>query len=110
VADMFGVEPSTLRFWEKQFKQISPKTNGRGVRQYRKEDIEVIGRIYHLIKEKGMTLHGARKRLAASKDGSDKSIEVATRLKRIRQELLGLKQALESIEAQQPDTNNNIIQ
>jgi hypothetical protein len=57
-----------------------------------------------------MTLHGARKRLAASKDGSDKSIEVATRLKRIRQELLGLKQALESIEAQQPDTNNNIIQ
>ena len=41
VADMFGVNPSLLRFWEKEFPQISPKTAGRGIRQYRKEDVGV---------------------------------------------------------------------
>ena len=46
VADMFGVNPSLLRFWEKEFPQISPKTAGRGIRQYRKEDVETIGLIY----------------------------------------------------------------
>ena len=50
VADMFGVNPSLLRFWEKEFPQISPKTAGRGIRQYRKEDVETIGLIYHLVK------------------------------------------------------------
>ena len=47
VADMFGVNQSLLRFWEKEFPQISPKTTGRGIRQYRKEDVETIGLIYH---------------------------------------------------------------
>ena len=42
VADMFGVNTSLLRFWEKEFPQISPKTAGRGIRQYRKEDVETI--------------------------------------------------------------------
>ena len=60
VAEMFGVNASLLRFWEKEFPQISPRTTGRGIRQYRKEDVETIGLIYHLVKEKGMTLPGAR--------------------------------------------------
>ena len=68
VADMFGVNQSLLRFWEKEFPQISPKTTGRGIRQYRKEDVETIGLIYHLVKEKGMTLPGARQRLKDNKD------------------------------------------
>ena len=63
VADMFGVNPSLLRFWEKEFPQISPKTAGRGIRQYRKEDVETIGLIYHLVKEKGFTLNGAKQYL-----------------------------------------------
>ena len=67
VADMFGVNPSLLRFWEKEFPQISPRTIGRGIRQYRKEDVETIGLIYHLVKEKGMTLPGARQRLKEAK-------------------------------------------
>ena len=45
VADMFGVNASLLRFWEKEFPQISPRTTGRGIRQYRKEDVETIGLI-----------------------------------------------------------------
>ena len=86
VADMFGVNPSLLRFWEKEFPQISPRTSGRGVRQYRKEDVETIGLIYHLVKEKGMTLPGARQRL---KD------EIVSRLKEIKEELLAIKRELD---------------
>jgi DNA-binding transcriptional MerR regulator len=94
VATKFGVEQSTLRFWEKQFKQISPKTNARGVRQYRKDDITTIGLIHHLIKEKGMTIQGVQKYLATNKDGADKSYEVVTRLKKIKEELLRMRKAL----------------
>ena len=60
VAQMFDVNESLLRFWEKEFPQISPKKGSRGVRQYRKEDVETIRLIYHLVKERGMTLPGAR--------------------------------------------------
>ncbi|MEG2594201.1 MAG: MerR family transcriptional regulator, partial [Bacteroides sp.] len=68
VAEMFGVNPSLLRFWEKEFPQIAPKTIGRGIRQYRKEDVEMVGLIYHLVKEKGMTLPGARQKLKDNRE------------------------------------------
>ena len=63
VAQMLGVSESLLRFWEKEFPQITPKKAGRGIRQYRKEDIDTLKLIYHLVKEQGMTLQGARQRL-----------------------------------------------
>ena len=63
VAKMFDVNESLLRFWEKEFPIIKPKKNAKGTRQYRKEDIENIRLIYHLVKEKGMTLLGARQKL-----------------------------------------------
>jgi DNA-binding transcriptional MerR regulator len=67
VAKMLEVKPSLLRFWEKQFKQIAPKTNARGTRAYKQEDIDVIRRIYDLVKVQGLTLEGARKSLVARK-------------------------------------------
>lgn len=67
VADMLGVNASLLRFWEKEFKQIKPKTNARGKRSYRAKDIEVIRAVYVLVKEQGFTLEGARKALSARK-------------------------------------------
>ena len=67
VAKMLDVNPSLLRFWEKQFKQIQPKTNARGKRAYRQEDIDVIRRIYDLVKVQGLTLEGARNALTARK-------------------------------------------
>ena len=79
VADMFGVNPSLLRFWEKEFPQISPKTAGRGIRQYRKEDVETIGLIYHLVKEKGMTLPGARQRLKDNKEATVRNYEIVNK-------------------------------
>ena len=60
VAKMFDVNESLLRYWEKEFPIISPKKAGGNVRQYRKEDIENIRLVYHLVKEKGMTLQGAK--------------------------------------------------
>ena len=97
VADMFGVNQSLLRFWEKEFPQISPKTTGRGIRQYRKEDVE-IGLIYHLVKEKGMTLPGARQRLKDNKEATVRNYEIVNRLKAIKDELLAIKRELDGRE------------
>lgn len=100
VAEMFGVSQSLLRFWEKEFPQISPKTSGGGrmIRQYRKEDVETIGLIYHLVKEKGLTLSGARQRLKDNKETTVRHYEVINRLKEIRDELLAMKNALDGKE------------
>ena len=95
VADMFGVNQSLLRFWEKEFPQISPRTIGRGIRQYRKEDVETIRLIYHLVKEKGMTLPGARQRLKDNKEAAIRNYEIVNRLKAIKDELLAIKAELD---------------
>ena len=91
VAQMFDVNESLLRFWEKEFPQISPKKGSRGVRQYRKEDVETIRLIYHLVKERGMTLPGARQKLKDNKEATIRNFEIIDRLKQIRQELIGMR-------------------
>lgn len=96
VAEMFDVNESLLRFWEKEFPQLSPKKGGRGVRQYRKEDIETVKLIYHLVKERGMTLPGARQRMKDNKEATLRNFEIVERLKSIREELLGMKSALDA--------------
>ena len=94
VADMFGVNASLLRFWEKEFRRFS-QDNGRGIRQYRKEDVETIGLIYHLVKEKGLTLPGARQRLKDNKEATVRNYEIVNRLKGIKEELLAIKKELD---------------
>lgn len=95
VADMFGVNQSLLRFWEKEFPQISPRTIGRGIRQYRKEDVETIGLIYHLVKEKGMTLQGAKQKLKMNRETTIRTTEILDRLKLIREELVSMRKELD---------------
>ena len=95
VAEMMGINESTLRFWEKEFPQISPKKGSRGVRQYRKEDVETIRLIYHLVKERGMTLPGARQKLKDNREATIRNFEIIDRLKLIRQELIGMRDALD---------------
>ena len=97
VAKMFDVNESLLRFWEKEFPIIKPKKNAKGSRQYRKEDIENIRLIYHLVKEKGMTLLGARKKLKDNKEDTIQAIEIIDRLKEIREELLKMKKELDTL-------------
>ncbi|EJX00488.1 transcriptional regulator, MerR family [gut metagenome] len=96
VARMFDLQESTLRFWEKEFPQLNPKKAGRGVRQYRAEDIEVVKLIYHLVKERGMTLPGARNQMKVKREGTLRNFELVERLKAIRQELVGMRDALDA--------------
>lgn len=101
VAQMFDVNESLLRFWEKEFPQLSPKKGSRGVRQYRKEDIETVKLIYHLVKERGMTLPGARQRMKDNKENTLRNFEIVDRLKAIREELLSMKRALDGFTYEQ---------
>ena len=94
VAKMFNVNESLLRYWEKEFPIISPRKAGGNIRQYRKEDIENIRLVYHLVKEKGMTLQGAKQRLKANKETTEQTAEVVERLKSIREELVKLRKSL----------------
>ena len=84
VASMFGVTETLLRFWEKEFPSIKPQKAGRGIRQYTRDDIDVIRKIHYYVKEKGMTLEGARQALKENREGTDVKIEVLDRLKSIR--------------------------
>ena len=95
VAKMFNVNESLLRYWEKEYPIIAPRKAGGNVRQYRKEDIENIRLVYHLVKEKGMTLQGAKQRLKANKEKIIQTAEIVDRLKQIREELVNLRNSLD---------------
>ena len=67
VADHVAVNISLLRFWEKEFENINPKKTAGGTRQYTREDIQQVEIVHHLVKEKGLTLEGARQSLKSKK-------------------------------------------
>ena len=94
VADIFEINPSNLRYWEKEFPQINPHKNARGVRMYTKDDIEEIRLIYHLIKEKGLTIKGAKDKLKQNKKDTIDQFEIIKRLQNARQMLLDIKKEL----------------
>ena len=94
VAQMFDVNETLLRFWEKEFPQISPKKIGRNIRQYRKEDIEQIRTIYNLVKVRGLKISAAREALKKNKEGVEKSTEVVDRLRALKAELQELRAQL----------------
>ena len=94
VAEMFGVNTSLIRFWEKEFDVIKPHKNKKGNRQFTKADVDNFHLIYHLVKEKGMTLKGAQQQLKNRKDETELHFEVIQRLKGIKDELLSIKNQL----------------
>src|SRR5690554_5098370 len=99
VADHFAVNVSLLRFWEKEFDNISPKKTAGGTRQYRREDIQQVEIVYHLVKEKWMTLEGARQTLHSKKDEETRRVEAVARLTEIRKELLQLEEEFDKLHA-----------
>lgn len=101
VAQMLNVTETSLRFWEKEFPQLKPKRAGRSVRQYTKEDIELLKQIYHLVKERGMTLSGARRRMETGKDETERNVELLDRLKAVRKELVEMRNALDAFTYEQ---------
>jgi len=104
VADHFAVNVSLLRFWEKEFENINPKKTAGGTRQYTREDIQQVEIVYHLVKEKGMTLEGARQTLKSKKDEEEKRVEVLSRLTKIKKELLSLETEFDWLHEQQKYT------
>lgn len=99
VAEKFQVKTSLLRYWEKEFDTIiCPYKSEKGTRQYREEDIEAIRLVYHLVKEKGLTLAGAKQKLNDNKENVIQTEEIVHRLKTIRSELLTWKGEIEEME------------
>ncbi len=94
VAEMFGVNPSLIRFWEKEFNTFKPFKNKKGTRYFTREDIETFQRIYYLVKERGYTLQGAKEALAAKPEAIDKQRELYNSLCKIRQFLADIKAEL----------------
>lgn len=94
VADMFEVNVSLLRFWEKEFDILKPKKNKKGNRMFTVKDLDNLKIIYHLVKERGFTLDGAKKKLKDNKGDTINNIEIVNRLKDIRQFLVELREEL----------------
>lgn len=92
VAEMFQVKPSLIRFWEKEFDVIKPKKNKKGNRFFTKEDIDNFHLIYHLVKERGLTLKGAQMKLKENKEDVVNNFEVVQSLQEIKKVLLELKE------------------
>ena len=102
VAEMFDVNTSLIRHWESQFSILRPKRNKKGNRLFSPEDVENLKMIYHLVKERGMTLEGAKKvlRKAPSESGVDRDAELMERLQRIRALLVEVREDLKAGEGE----------
>lgn len=94
VAEMFKVNASLIRFWEKEFDIIKPKKNNKGNRLFTVQDIDNLKVIYHLVKERGFTLDGAKNKLKNSKKETIENVELIKSLEKIKNFLLELKEEL----------------
>ena len=94
VAKAFDVNASLIRFWEKEFDEIQPKKNAKGNRKFTPKDIEHIQLIYHLVKERGFTLEGAKVHLKEEKKKTLSNFEIIRKLQNIRAELVKIKDNL----------------
>lgn len=94
VSEMLDVNPSLIRFWEKEFSTIKPKKNRRGNRVFTAKDIEELKKIYNLVKEQGHTLDGARRILKNNKNPNDKIIAIEDKLKELKSFLVEIRDEL----------------
>ena len=94
VADMFAVNVSLIRFWEKEFDILKPKKNKKGNRMLTKKDVNNLTIIYHVVKERGFTLEGAKQKLKENKGDTIDNIEIVNHLKDIRGFLVRLREEL----------------
>ncbi len=95
VAEMFGVSKSLIRFWETEFDILKPRKNQKGNRLFTKKDIDNLKVIYHLVKEKGFTLDGARKKLKETQpEKLESNVDVSEKLKSLRAFLVELNKQI----------------
>lgn len=102
VAEMFDVNASLIRHWEAQFSVIRPKRNKKGNRLFSPQDVEHLKLIYHLVKERGMTLEGAKKALRqhSAEGGMERDAELMERLQHIRALLVEVREDLKAGEGE----------
>jgi len=94
VAELFEVRPSLIRFWEKEFDILKPQKNKKGNRLFTPQDIANLRLIYHLVKERGYTLQGAKDKLKQNRDDVEQRVEIVDSLYSIRSFLEELKKDL----------------
>lgn len=95
VAKIFNVNTSLIRYWETEFKILKPKKNKKGNRLFTKTDVENLKIIYHLVKERGFTLEGAKRKMRENKHDTVNEMEIIDRLNEIKSFLLDLKSSLD---------------
>ena len=94
VAEAFKVNTSLIRFWEKEFDVIQLKKNAKGNRKFTPEDIKNLELIYHLVKERGFTLEGAKTHLKEEKHKTLSNFEIIRKLEGVKAKLINLKNQL----------------
>ena len=94
VAKMFAMNISAVRYWEKEFEILNPKKNKKGNRLFTTKDIKNLQIIYHLVKERGFTIEGAKKKLTENKEDTIDNIEIVNHLRDIREFLVKLREEL----------------
>jgi DNA-binding transcriptional MerR regulator len=92
VAEMFNVSTSLIRYWEGEFDVLKPKKNSKGNRLFTPKDLENLHLIFHLVKERGFTLEGAKKKLKENKEETLQNHQILLSLNRIREFLSELKE------------------
>ena len=94
VAEAFDVNTSLIRFWEKEFDVLQPKKNAKGNRKFTPEDVKNLELIFHLVKERGFTLEGAKIHLKENKQKTLDRFEIIRKLETVKAELLKIKDQL----------------
>lgn len=94
VAEAFKVNTSLIRFWEKEFDVIKPKKNAKGNRKFTPEDIQNLQLIYHLVKERGFTLEGAKIHLKEDHQKTLDNFAIIRKLEFLKEELKKIKNQL----------------
>ena len=98
VAEILNIPASTLRFWEKEFTVIKPKRNDKNTRFYTPNDIDMIRKVWFLVKEKGLKLDAAQAQIIHNRANVDKRYDVINRLEKIKTELTNIKEALDKLQ------------
>lgn len=94
VAKAFGVNTSLIRFWEKEFDVLQPKKNAKGNRKFTPQDIKNLQLIYHLVKERGFTLDGAKIHLKEERQKTLSNFDIIQKLEKVKAELIKIKEQL----------------
>lgn len=106
VAEHFAVNVSLVRFWETEFSNIKPKKTKGGTRQYTRDDVREIAIVYRLVKEKGLTLDGARQALKTNKSDEEARLEALGKLVEIKKELVILEEEFDMLHLYQKYRSN----